>query len=57
MSLGAHFEVSDPQARSSVSPTLPAVSDPDTELSATSPVLCLLMGHHASHHDDNGPNL
>jgi hypothetical protein len=34
--------------------------DPDVELSATSPALCLSACHacrHASHHDDNGLNL
>lgn len=57
MSLGAGFEVSDPQARPSASPTLPAVSDPDIEISVISPALCLLIEHHAPHHDNNRLNL
>jgi hypothetical protein len=31
--------------------------DPDAELSATSPVPCLPVCHHASHHDDDGASL
>jgi hypothetical protein len=30
---------------------------PDVELSATTPAPCLLVYHHASHHDNNEQNL
>ena len=57
MSLGVGFEVSEVQARASVSQSLPAAAGPDVELSATSPAPCLPACHHASYHDDNGVNL
>ena len=58
MSLGRGFEVSDVQARCSVSLSLFLLpADPDVELSAPSPAPCLSAHYHASCHDDNGLNL
>jgi hypothetical protein len=53
MSLWVGFEVSNAQAKPSVSLFLLS-ADQDVELSATlSPASCLSAYNHASHHDDN----
>jgi hypothetical protein len=54
--LEVDFEVSKAQARPSVSLFL-LPTDPDVELSATSPTSCVPACHHVSHHNDNGLNL
>ena len=57
VSTGVDFEISDAQARPSVSLSLPAASDLDVELSAISPAACLPAHRHASCYDNNGLNL
>jgi hypothetical protein len=57
MSLGVGFEVSDSQARPSVTLFLLSADLKCSTLSATSPAPGLPVYCHASHHDGNGLNL
>jgi hypothetical protein len=55
--LGLDFEVSNAQARPHSVTLFLLPDNPDVELLALSKTSCVLVCHHASHHDEHGLNL